>query len=53
MCKTVGINPDFDYLFDPQQARPTGFCSVCGRELYGLLQETCDRCLRDMEDDDD
>ena len=49
----IGINPDFDYLYDPQQARPVGFCSVCGREIYRLFQETCDRCLSDMEDDDD
>ena len=48
----IGYNSDFDYLFDPQQARPFGFCSVCGREIYTPLQETCDRCMADMEDEE-
>ena len=48
----VGINPDFDYLYDPQQARPYGFCCVCGREIYAPFRETCDRCMADMEDEE-
>lgn len=30
----VGINPDYDYLYDPQQDKPQCFCRVCGREIY-------------------
>lgn len=48
----VGFNPDFDYLMDPQQAQPVRFCSCCGREIYSLFQETCDRCLFGMEQED-
>lgn len=48
----IGINADFDYLFDCQQDRPVGKCVCCGRELYSILSETCDRCLFDMEEDD-
>lgn len=49
----IGVNADFDYLFDAQQARPVGFCSCCGRELYSLRSETCDRCLFDIELEDE
>lgn len=49
----VGINPDYDYLFDPQQARVFGFCACCGREIYAPFKETCDRCLFDVEMEDD
>lgn len=49
----IGIDPNFDYLYDPQQARPTGFCQCCGREIYGMFRDTCDRCLTDTEGDDD
>lgn len=45
----IGYNPDCDYLYDPQQVRPIGFCVCCGRELYALRTETCDRCLFDIE----
>lgn len=45
----IGINPDFDYLYDPQQAKHYGFCSCCGRELYRPFIETCDRCMMDVE----
>lgn len=40
----VGVNPDFDYLFDPQQTRPVGFCERCGAEIYGFGRELCYRC---------
>lgn len=40
----VGINPDYDYLFDPQQRCPVGFCSVCGREIYEYGEELCEEC---------
>ena len=45
----VGVNADFDYLLDPQQKRPMGFCVCCGREIYSLFVDTCDRCLFDVE----
>lgn len=47
----IGVNPDFDYLLDPQQKKPVAFCPCCGREIYRLFQETCDRCLMDTEED--
>lgn len=53
MNQIIGINPDYDALYDPQQVRPTGFCDVCGRELYRPFQQTCDRCLFDMELEDE
>ena len=49
----IGYDPDFDYLYDPQQKRPACMCCVCGREIYRQFQETCDRCLMDMEEDED
>lgn len=45
----IGMNPDFDYLYDPQQGKVYGFCSVCGREIYRPFKETCDRCLMDVD----
>lgn len=49
----IGFNADFDYLFDAQQAQPVGFCVCCGRELYSIRSDTCDRCLFDMELEDE
>jgi hypothetical protein len=49
----IGFDPDKDYLLDPQQAKPFCMCSVCGREIYRPLQETCDLCLMDMEGEDE
>lgn len=40
----IGINPDFDYLYDPQQAPPTGWCPLCGAEICGFGRELCSRC---------
>ena len=45
----IGINPDYDYLNDPQQARPFGFCAKCGKEIYRPFAETCDRCRMDTD----
>ena len=47
----IGYDPDKDYLLDPQQERPVCRCCICGREIYRLLRETCDRCMMDMEED--
>lgn len=49
----IGYDPDFDYRYDPQQVTPVGFCVFCGKELYSLRSEACDRCLFDMEVDMD
>lgn len=49
----IGINPNYDHLFDPQQARVVGRCIYCGRELYSMFSDTCDRCLFDMELEED
>lgn len=40
----VGVNPDFDYLYDPQQAKHYGFCVRCLREIYRPGVDLCDRC---------
>lgn len=44
---------DFDSWHNPQLARPFCMCSVCGREIYRPMQEVCDRCLMDMEGEDE
>lgn len=44
----VGISPDYDYLFDPQQARPACFCQRCGGEIYGRSRDLCEEC-EDLE----
>lgn len=40
----IGYDPSYDYLYDPQQARPVGFCVCCGREIYRRGKELCERC---------
>ena len=42
----IGINPDFDYLYDPQQRRPDGRCPECGSEIWGIGHNLCSRCRR-------
>lgn len=42
----IGINPDYDYLYDPQQQRPAGKCPYCGSEIWGFGQNLCRRCQR-------
>ena len=42
----IGINPDCDYLYDPQQQRPAGKCRECGGEIWGFGQNLCSRCRR-------
>lgn len=54
MAKGIGFNPDFDYLLDPQQIQPTGFCERCGGEIYGDYRRNehdaalCDCCWSDL-----
>ena len=50
MSKIIGINPGYDYLFDPQQAEPVGFCPICGGEIYCEGKERCAFCDSEMED---
>lgn len=40
----IGINPDFDFLYDPQQALVYGFCEKCGREIYARGKDLCELC---------
>lgn len=47
----VGIDPDYDYLFDPQQAMPSGFCRKCGGEVYRDGKSLCWECEEAEEDD--
>ena len=47
----IGINPDCDYLYDPQQADPAGRCPRCGAEIWADDQELCDRCMGDQEEE--
>lgn len=46
----VGINPDFDYLYDPQQVLPVCLCANCGREIYAKGREFCDDCWGDDDE---
>ena len=48
----IGFDPLNDYLLDPQQQKPFCMCCICGREIYRPFQETCDRCMFDMEEDE-
>jgi hypothetical protein len=43
---------DYDSYHDPQQAKPFCMCAVCGREIYRPMQETCDICLMDTEEEE-
>lgn len=40
----IGYNPDYDYLYDPQQEPPVGFCVCCGKEIYARGKDLCERC---------
>lgn len=45
----IGINPDFDFLYDPQQALVYGFCEKCGREIYSFGFDLCIYCREECE----
>lgn len=45
----VGINVDYDYLFDPQQTRPACLCQNCGAEIYREGQDICEECMNSEE----
>lgn len=45
----IGVNPSFDFLYDPEQARPAGWCPVCGREIFADGENLCRRC-KEMEE---
>lgn len=42
----LGINPDFDHLYDPQQQRPAGWCPLCRSEIWEPGHNLCSRCRR-------
>ena len=44
----IGIDPDCDFLYDPQQSCPAGWCPVCGREIYAAGENLCRKC-KEME----
>lgn len=48
-----GVNPDYDRLFDPQQADPAGWCAECGAEIWEPGEELCFRCRRRLDNDDE
>lgn len=40
----IGYNPDFDFLYDPQQRIPAGRCSRCGAEIWEEGKDLCAKC---------
>lgn len=40
----IGIDPDYDYLYDPQQARPVGWCRICKKEIYTPGRDVHEEC---------
>ena len=44
MPALIGIDPNYDFLFDPQQARPAGWCPVCHMEIWEEGQPLCRAC---------
>lgn len=52
MSNIIGIDPTYDYLYDPQQAKPAGFCPVCGGEVYCEGTGWCTFCREEVEPDD-
>lgn len=44
----IGYNPDLDYLHDPQQAIPLGFCERCGSEIWHQGANLCERCEEEL-----
>lgn len=43
----IGYDPDFDYLYDPQQTKPVCFCVNCRREIYARERDLCEHCEED------
>lgn len=42
----IGFDPDMDYLYDPQQSKPAGWCEKCRREVWTPGETRCIRCRR-------
>ena len=40
----VGINADYDYLYDPQQDKVCGYCERCGQDIYTRGNRLCYDC---------
>lgn len=47
MSNIIGIDTTYDYLYDPQQAKPAGWCPLCGAEICGDA-ELCIWCQNEM-----
>ena len=45
----LGIDPDYDFLYDPQQAEVYGFCEKFGREIYSPGFDLCIDCREENE----
>lgn len=41
----IGMNPDADYLLDPQMQKPVCMCLKCKREIYRIGIEICEYCM--------
>lgn len=56
MRPMIGFDPDKDYLLDPQQKPPAGWCPECGAEIWSPGMSRCTRCAEenlDWEDQDE
>lgn len=52
-ARGIGVNPDYDYLLDPQMEKPGGYCDRCGCPLHGDGRRTkyetlCECCWEDL-----
>lgn len=37
----------YEFMTDPQQMRPAGWCPVCGMEIWADGKDLCRRCERE------
>ena len=49
----IGIDPTYDYLYDPQRVPAVGFCKRCGGEIYHAGDELCERCKEAGDGDEE
>jgi hypothetical protein len=50
--ENIGINPDYDFLYDPQQAPSYGSCKRCGADIYAKGQVLCYDCREEQGTDE-
>ena len=51
MKEIIGINPDYDFLYDPQQAPSYGYCE-CGNVIYAKGECLCYDCREEHGTDE-